>query len=233
MSISQRPSQTSCGWCGAAVEQGPAGRLRRYCDRSCRQRAYEVRTAQRRQLADVGVDDAGRRGERVVERLVTAPHPRRVSGWTAALDELADQLADGRIGWWHAEQLRAPLARVHAQVQAATRTQATTTRAVPLAVRFQEPVAPRPAPPVDEHPADPADPRAAVEGRLRGGPVATTLDRLARDLGHPVDVVRQVVLDLEHLGVVVARLRRHVVPVDELTPHAHVELHAVQPLWRR
>lgn len=218
------------------MKQGPAGRLRHYCDRSCRQRAYEARTAQRHQLADV--DEPGRPGERVVERVVTAPHPRRAAAWTAALDELADQLADGRIGWWHAEQLRAALARVHAQMQTAARTQATATRAVPLAVRFQEPAQPRPAPPVDEHPAepaepaDPADPRAAVEGRLRGGPITTSLAHLARDLGHPIDVVRQVLLDLEHLGVVVAHRHRHVVPVDELTPHAHADLTPTRPSWR-
>lgn len=38
-----------CGWCGRSVAQGDrVGRPRRYCGQSCRQRAYERRTAVQR-----------------------------------------------------------------------------------------------------------------------------------------------------------------------------------------
>ncbi len=36
---------TSCPWCGRPVPESGTGRRRRYCRRSCRQRAYEQRTA--------------------------------------------------------------------------------------------------------------------------------------------------------------------------------------------
>ena len=44
-----RGVQTPCGYCGHPVEQpGGQRRLLRYCDRSCRQRAYELRARRRR-----------------------------------------------------------------------------------------------------------------------------------------------------------------------------------------
>lgn len=68
----------TCDWCGADIELNSRGRHRRYCGRSCRQRAYEVRTAQRRQVDDRAAGTA--RGEdepvrEVVERTVTRMHP--------------------------------------------------------------------------------------------------------------------------------------------------------------
>jgi hypothetical protein len=46
-----------CGWCGRRLpESGNVGRRRRYCGQSCRQRAYERRTAvQRTGLPDDAV----------------------------------------------------------------------------------------------------------------------------------------------------------------------------------
>ncbi|MBJ8345551.1 hypothetical protein [Antrihabitans sp. YC2-6] len=35
----------SCLWCGREVSESEAGRRRRYCRQSCRQRAYEHRSA--------------------------------------------------------------------------------------------------------------------------------------------------------------------------------------------
>lgn len=233
MSIAERPLQTPCQWCGNAVEQSATGRLRRYCDRSCRQRAYEARTAQRRLQVDV---DAGRvreqPAERIVERVVTAPHPRQVSGWQAALTELAAQLADGRLGWWHAGQLRDALARVNDEMRTAA---ARVPRATALSVRFQEPVHPAPVPRgTGELVAAVGDRlRTAVEGRLRtAGRLSTSLARLAGDLGESVDAVRQALLNLEHLGVVVAYRNEDVVPVDELSLRTRVELEHSRPAWR-
>lgn len=42
---------TRCAWCGREIVQPTRGRRRRYCDHSCRQRAYE----QRRDLAGTSV----------------------------------------------------------------------------------------------------------------------------------------------------------------------------------
>ncbi|WP_157440686.1 hypothetical protein [Actinokineospora inagensis] len=45
-----RPGRANpCGWCGAQLpDDGRGGRRRRYCAQSCRQRAYERRTAVQR-----------------------------------------------------------------------------------------------------------------------------------------------------------------------------------------
>jgi hypothetical protein len=52
-----REVQSPCGYCGHPVEQpGGSRRRRRYCDRSCRQREYELRRAEVRREADVGGD---------------------------------------------------------------------------------------------------------------------------------------------------------------------------------
>ncbi|MGW3921352.1 hypothetical protein [Streptomyces sp. NPDC005093] len=37
-----------CAWCGGRIEQGPIGRLRDYCRRTCREMAYRERVTQRR-----------------------------------------------------------------------------------------------------------------------------------------------------------------------------------------
>ena len=42
-----RRGETSCAWCGRPVDEGSSGRRRRYCRRSCRQRAYEQRQSLR------------------------------------------------------------------------------------------------------------------------------------------------------------------------------------------
>lgn len=42
-----RRGESSCAWCGRPVDEGGTGRRRRYCRRSCRQRAYEQRKSLR------------------------------------------------------------------------------------------------------------------------------------------------------------------------------------------
>lgn len=44
-----RRGEASCAWCGRPVNEGGTGRRRRYCRRSCRQRAYEQRRSLRMQ----------------------------------------------------------------------------------------------------------------------------------------------------------------------------------------
>ncbi|SFI73203.1 hypothetical protein SAMN05421835_101604 [Amycolatopsis sacchari] len=47
--IPRNTAPLHCGWCGRRLEQTTAkGRRRRYCGQSCRQRAYERRTALQR-----------------------------------------------------------------------------------------------------------------------------------------------------------------------------------------
>ncbi|MBC6450677.1 MULTISPECIES: hypothetical protein [Actinokineospora] len=47
--VRRRDEPRHCGWCGRQLPGDPrAGRPRRYCAQSCRQRAYERRTAVQR-----------------------------------------------------------------------------------------------------------------------------------------------------------------------------------------
>ncbi|CAL9610808.1 hypothetical protein [Nocardiopsis dassonvillei] len=59
----------TCDWCGKEFSPRAKGkgRPRRYCDRSCRQRAYEVRTARERQERDQEAGTARRDDEPVRE----------------------------------------------------------------------------------------------------------------------------------------------------------------------
>src|SRR2546428_12435265 len=94
----ERVMGSPCEWCGRSIEQPPRGRRLRYCNRSCRQRAYEARTATRRYGRDL---DVGRilpkPTERVVERVIQPRHPSTATAWIAALYELAEQIRDGRL----------------------------------------------------------------------------------------------------------------------------------------
>jgi hypothetical protein len=215
MTVTERPVQSPCQWCGQPVVQPPAGRLLRYCDRSCRQRAYEVRAARRRLGEDV---DAGvvrlQPAERIVERVVRARYPGTPAGWVAALAELRAQLSDGRLAPWHAQRLQREITAVDEQLRAIA--------AGWPPSRPQSPV-PRPrAVAVDERLA------AAVADRITaaGGRLSITLERLAGELRVGVDVLRHVVLELEYTGLLVAQRMGNVVSVDELAVHARVELHA-------
>ncbi|MFI6134000.1 hypothetical protein [Micromonospora sp. NPDC051141] len=164
--VTEHEIESPCGWCGNAIVQPPTGRKKRYCDRSCRQRAYELRSAQQRHQADV---DAGRirtvPAQRVVERIVQARHPVTTSGWEQALAVLATQLRSGRIGGWDHDRIRGALNEV-------------------LAALADRPTAP------------PAGPAGAVVEQLlaRTGPTGlprTTVARLADTMAATPAVVRQ------------------------------------------
>jgi hypothetical protein len=92
----ERVVQTACEWCGKPVSYSGRGKVPRYCGQPHRQRAYELRTAQARRLADV---DAGRiaaaPAATVVERI--APWPSDLRGWESALGVLEEQLRDGTL----------------------------------------------------------------------------------------------------------------------------------------
>lgn len=214
MTDAERPLQTPCEWCGNAITQPPRGRLLRYCDQSHRQRAYEVRAAERRLQADL---TSGRvrevPAERIVERVVHRRHPTTLTGWTAALEELAAQLSDGRLPMYSAGALHRGIAAITAVMPPASAYGASPLGLVPVQRRPA-------AGAVDEHLV------VAIVRRLRtgGGTVSTSLLRIAGDVDEPVDVVRQAVLVLTDMAVTVAR--RHGVPVDVdgLSEHARFDL---------
>jgi hypothetical protein len=176
-----------CAWCGRTIEQPPRGRRLRYCDRSCRQRAYEARTAQRRLQRDV---DAGRivqqPTERVVERVVQPRHPSTPAAWIAALDELTARVRDGRIQPWNAARIRPAVTRLQAALAAAV--------AGPS----------DPAPAASAPPVAPAGLTRERTGQLvarlaatsAGRTEPTTLARLAHELAVDVADVREVLAAL-------------------------------------
>ncbi|WP_017596436.1 hypothetical protein [Nocardiopsis potens] len=65
--VTSRAVVRECAWCGAAMEIRPRGQTRRYCTQGCRQRAYEVRTAERRRQAAIEAGQARPEGEPVRE----------------------------------------------------------------------------------------------------------------------------------------------------------------------
>ncbi|SBT69310.1 hypothetical protein GA0070622_6435 [Micromonospora sediminicola] len=210
----EREIETPCGWCGNTIVQPPTGRKKRYCDRSCRQRAYELRTAQRRHQADV---DAGRirtvPAQRVVERTIRPRPPRTAAQWETTLAELADQLYAGRHPW-DRHRIRAALNGVLLALGEE-----------PLPERHHTP----PATFDDPHQAalDDATSAAAVAllVTFSGATTDTTLTRLAESTGHPAPAIRAA---LERLaGQRLATLRRHDRPVDDvagLAEHARFQL---------
>ena len=85
----RRRAATTCGWCGGPIQPKARGRIPTWCSPECRQRAWE----QSRAAA------SGRTAVRVVERRVEVPtqQPLTRRDWPQALQELAQQLDDGRI----------------------------------------------------------------------------------------------------------------------------------------
>lgn len=208
--------QSPCEWCQRAITQPPRGRQLRYCNRSCRQRAYEARTAARRLQHDL---DAGRIRqqpvERVVERVVQPRHPSTPAAWIDALDELAARVRDGRIEPWHAARIRPATARLQAALDAAARGPGDRSPAVP---------APRPAPPNPLRGDRLGQLVTRLSATSAGRTEPTTLARIAHELAVDVDDVRQVLAALA--GVDAARLTRTgpagTQPVDPL----HIAEHA-------
>lgn len=59
-----RTVQPRCQWCGQPLEDGALGRRRRYCSRSCRQRAYEQRNGVTSRAVKLDDQDIILRGEK-------------------------------------------------------------------------------------------------------------------------------------------------------------------------
>lgn len=95
MSTSRRRRSAACAWCGREVVTEGPGRTRKYCRRSCRQRAYESRTA----LAGTSLppnsvvltaEEAESVGERMFEVRCAAEDVRTAIAEGASTGELAE-----------------------------------------------------------------------------------------------------------------------------------------------
>ncbi|GAA1084320.1 hypothetical protein [Tsukamurella spumae] len=98
MSTSRRRRSAACAWCGREVVSEGPGRTRKYCRRSCRQRAYESRltlagTALPEDSVVLTADEAEAVGERMFEVRCAAEDVRTAIAEGAPMDELAE-LAD-------------------------------------------------------------------------------------------------------------------------------------------
>lgn len=207
-----------CAWCGAQVAVNSRGRPARYCGRSCRQRAYELRTAAARHEVDIA---AGRiavePAERVIERMVLARHPTRTSDWIRALEALAEQLHAGQIDPLHHHRLRQALQPILAALEPSEPAGETSRR--------HPGQWPSPAP-------DPAHDRTA-RALLACIPRLvdrTSLERLAALTGHDIDTTRAALTELTAAGLVTP-YRQHLggepVPIDPDTLSPHAGFHIV------
>ncbi|MET9326872.1 hypothetical protein [Tsukamurella sp. NPDC003166] len=98
MSTSRRRRSAACAWCGREVVSEGPGRTRKYCRRSCRQRAYEARqalagTALPEDSVVLTADEAQAQGERMFEVRCAAEDVRTAIAEGAPVGELAE-LAD-------------------------------------------------------------------------------------------------------------------------------------------
>ncbi|MFI5837713.1 hypothetical protein ACIA5A_28950 [Micromonospora sp. NPDC051300] len=227
--VTEHEIETPCGWCGNAIVQPPTGRKRRYCDRSCRQRAYELRTAQRRHQSDV---DAGRirsvPAQRVIERTIQPRRPTTVAQWETVLGELAEQLHAGRHAW-ERHRIRAALNQVLGALGHRLPDAWVINGGDPSAGPALPPPAGPPQPPTtvlttaDEHRSDA---QAAVLGCAGPDGIDTTLTRLQALTGRTEAVLRAALRDLSTARLIV--LHRHGEPVDDvdaLIAHARFQLH--------
>lgn len=85
----RRAAARACGWCGGPITPKSRGPIPKWCSPTCRHRAWE----QKRAAASF------RTPVQVVERLVQVRVPLAPTrrDWPRLLEELADQLNDGRV----------------------------------------------------------------------------------------------------------------------------------------
>ena len=85
----RRSAATTCGWCAGPITPRSRGPIPKWCSATCRHRAWEQTRAAASDRAAVQLV------ERQVKIRVPLEPTRR--DWPRLLDELATQLADGRI----------------------------------------------------------------------------------------------------------------------------------------
>jgi hypothetical protein len=207
-----------CAWCGRPIEFAPVGRLRRYCNHSCRQRAYEVRTAEARLRRDV---DAGRvrqvPAQRVVEPTAQPGYPTMIDTGVSILEELAAQLRDGRIEPTNRSRIRSAVDLVYAALGAMD-------RRAPFVRSIDDRGAHGSTGSIPVHERMPAGVILMLVEQLAatsaGSGRPTTLIRLARELPIDVAALRVVLTKLVDVGV--GRLQRPgVANVDPATIAEH------------
>ncbi|GAB3154929.1 hypothetical protein [Microbispora hainanensis] len=116
--VDHRLQSRTCAWCGTAVPYSGRGRPASYCSKSCRNRAWEVRTAEARLQRDIATGALRAEPVREVIRetvtrtqIITArPEPAAwpvvpttAREWLAHLGALADQVREGELSrqHWH------------------------------------------------------------------------------------------------------------------------------------
>ncbi|MFC7331481.1 hypothetical protein [Marinactinospora rubrisoli] len=102
--VRRRVVERTCAWCGQPIQITPRTTHRRYCTQSCRQRAYEIRTATARQERDRQAGRARPAEEpvreivrettvRTVTRTVQGPRPPAIVQERPILPERAWEVA--------------------------------------------------------------------------------------------------------------------------------------------
>lgn len=118
----ERLVSRTCGWCGGTIAYSGRGRRPTYCRKACRNRAWEVRSAERRLGRDLA---SGAASSEPVREVVSRPPkplpapapaaprtPTRVADWVKLLALLDEQLHGelGRKYWDHGRLSSALLA---------------------------------------------------------------------------------------------------------------------------
>jgi hypothetical protein len=116
-----RLERRTCAWCGTWIPYSGRGRYPVYCSPSCRTRAWEIRTAEKRLGRDLSSGRASAEPVREVVRELGKPRqppttatPTKADQWAAnwwaqLLKELARQLTAEKLGqehWHHARLYR-------------------------------------------------------------------------------------------------------------------------------
>ena len=233
--VSERPIQSPCGWCGTAIKQPTKGRLLQYCQRSCRQRAYEWRATQRLLQQDPDNTPAPvQPAERVIERVIQPRHPSTVAAWEQTLDELAAQLRTRRIPPWEAGRIRYALRAVNALLEETA--SASTTSPLGVAVPPQRTPLGERVPTNGGGRAGLTPAQSAVATYLAGLQAAgrsaesTTLEVIAGRVRLPVAVVRDALAMFVRAGSARALRRGRHVDVAELGTHQRFDL-VVAGIW--
>ncbi|MFE3454970.1 hypothetical protein ACFXJ8_39210 [Nonomuraea sp. NPDC059194] len=121
--VEHRLDSRSCAWCRYPVPYSGRGRPPSYCSKSCRNRAWEVRSAEARLQRDIaaGVLRTEPVREVIRETRVEPLTPTTARQWLDHLEELAGQVREDELGrqHWHHVKLYAALVAVVAELGAA------------------------------------------------------------------------------------------------------------------
>jgi hypothetical protein len=106
-----RIEKRTCAWCGEWMTYSGHGPMPTYCSKAHRNRAWEVRSAERRLGRDLAAGRAATGPVRELARPPAPPAPKaptRVADWVKMLGELEQQLGEGgelRAKYWDHQRL--------------------------------------------------------------------------------------------------------------------------------